>query len=104
MKEFVIQNWKTLVVLAFAIAEVILLIFKKTIKLDTTKEKILNSLPVCIHLAEQLFESGSLKKDFVIKTVKEIFSLDSSFDSFIGSAIEKILSTPEKKGKSTYEK
>ena len=100
MKEFIIDNWKLLVCVAIGLAEILVLIFKKRIKFDTTKEKILEVLPFCIKIAEELVGSGfgDEKLQIVLDFVKELCKLDNSYDDFIVNNVEKILLTPTKKG------
>lgn len=104
MKEFLVNNWQWIACLVIGTIELFFVIFKKSQKLDTVKEKILALLPAVIGLAEEVFGPGvgSKKKAFVLNEIKQIFAvghvnLGDSYDSFISSAIESILSTPEKK-------
>lgn len=99
MLDFLVNNWQWLSCLVLCLVELLLVIFKKSIKLDTVREKIMAFLPVCISLAEEVFGSGngSQKKDFVISIIKSSLDLKDNYDSFISSAIESILSTPAKK-------
>jgi len=101
MKEFIINYWQLLLVGLLAIVEILLLILKKPIKVETIKEEILRILPFYIALAEKVYSqsgSGNEKIEFVLSSIKELLKLDGSLDSFIREAIEAILCTPTKKG------
>lgn len=100
--KWLFDNWKLFLLVLLALCELVLFILsltKKAVKIDSLKEKILNLLPFIISIAEDLFGSGlgSVKKDYVLKVVKKVLSLDNSYDSFISEALENILSTPHKK-------
>lgn len=99
MKEFLISNWQWIACLVVGTIELFFVIFKKSTKVNTIREKILDLLPVCISLAEEFIGAGngSTKKSFALDLVKKLLKLDDSNDAFISSAIESILSTPEKK-------
>ena len=99
MIDFLVNNWHWLLCLVLCLVELLLVIFKKSIKFDTVREKIMAFLPVCISLAEEVIGSGngSKKKDYVIALIKSSLDLKDDYDSFISSAIESILSTPTKK-------
>lgn len=99
MKEFIFANWQWIVAFVFAAIEFIILLCRKQVKTDTLKEKILQLLPSCISLAEEILGSGNgeKKKDLASRMIKALLSAGSDYDDFISSAIESILSTPTKK-------
>lgn len=99
MKDFIINNWQWIACLVVGTIELFFVIFKKSQKVDTLKEKILSLLPVLISMAEELLGPGvgSEKKRFVSDLLHRLLRIDSSYDQFVSSAIESILSTPTKK-------
>lgn len=99
MKVFLVNNWQWIACLVIGTIELFFVIFKKSQKLDTVKEKILALLPVVIRLAEEVLGPGvgAEKLAFVHNFLHDFYKLDDSYDQFITSAIENILSTPEKK-------
>lgn len=108
MDEFLVflsENWKWLVALGLAIAEILFVVLKKRVKVfDSIKEIILSILPSYINVAEQLSPYGEEKKEFVFESVvKYLTNKFDNFDvnsyvDFIKDSIESILSTPQKKG------
>lgn len=100
MKEFILNNWKTILLICFAIAELLVLVLKKSVKVDSTDSKISRLVAFYISVAERLIGKGqgAVKKSYVIESVKDFLKLDSSYDEVISTYIENILSTPQKKG------
>ena len=85
----------------------VLLIKKPVIVSDSIKEYVLEKLPVYIIQAEDLFDTGAAKFDFVVESVIKDISADFNlssiivakrFKKFIATNIEKILMTPKSKG------
>ena len=88
-----------ILVFSLSIIELLLLIFQKKVKIDSIKEKILEALPFCISIVEKLGIKGSEQKKLAcVEFLKDFVKFDSSYDEFISESIERILSTPEKKG------
>lgn len=103
--EFIIENWKWLLEIAFAIAGILVVVLKRKVKVfDSIKEIILSVLPAYISVAENSFDDGQVKKSFVLSSIQEF--LENKFGNidmdlyidFIEDSIESILSTPQKKG------
>jgi len=99
MKDYIVNHYEFIVFVFICLVELFLLIFKKKVKVDTLKEKIYKFLPLCINLAEQVVVGSSLDKlSYAVDTCKKFLSIkDDSYDEFIISAIESILTTPTKK-------
>lgn len=106
MKEFLFQNKEiiSLIIVGFELIILAFSIFGKKYKIvNSVKEFILEKLPSLISSAECLFSVGSDKKEYVLNSIdallKDKFGIDiSGYLSFTSKAIEKILSTPIKKG------
>lgn len=105
---FLKENYQFVIYVSVILVELILIICKKSTKIDSVKEQILKFLPFAINLTEQFLnlDSSSIKLSFCIDTVKEHFGIKTSdYDEFIKNSIESILTTPKKKvGRSTDEK
>lgn len=109
MINFIIENYKFILAaanLVFTAILILLTIFKKKVNvIDTIKQYILEELPILIATAEETYEEGSKKKDFVlgmmIRFIKQKFDIvdGSIYTKFIEDNIERILCTPQKKGK-----
>lgn len=104
LKDFILENWKVLLAILLSLANVIICLFRKKVKIvDSIRESILDRLPLFISSAENLLSSGSDKKIFVMEQVKEFLRVHfgvafEPYSDFTELAIEKILCTPEKKG------
>ena len=102
--DFIAENWKILLAIGLAIANLLVCIFRKKVKVvDSIREFILDHLPMFISSAEKLFSKGSDKKRFVLDSINQLLKINFSvgiedYIDFVDLAIEKILSTPEKKG------
>lgn len=95
----IIESVLTLVVLFVTL-------FKKKVKIDDVFKQVLVVLPDFIQLAEKQFSDGSMKYSFVFnKCIEFLMSLTHQdqkkvidiYTAMIDSAIENILSTPQKK-------
>lgn len=101
---WLLENWKILLALILALANLFVCIFRKKVKVvDSIREFILDHLPMFISSAEKLFSNGSDKRQFVLDSVDQLLKINFSvgiddYIEFVELAIEKILSTPEKKG------
>ena len=105
MKEFILTYWREIVSTIAVIASIIIMAIKKKPvinEMDNIILKVLEKLPEFINSAET-FKGADVKKALVIesvkKFVKEQFSINlpDSYIESIGSMIEAILSTPQKK-------
>lgn len=106
--DFVRNYWKEILdVLILVISLVFFILRKKPVKVsDTLKQLISSWLPGVINAAEKTDLKGSLKLDYAVNMVYDIFCSDyitrEEFDQrylpFVKSQIEAILSTPKKKG------
>lgn len=108
MKQFLIENWRWILEIGFAIiALVFCLIRKKPVgnQLDLILKNLYSLLPVLVYDAEQTDFKGQAKKDFVISKCldylcKKIDLSPTELDDvkkLISNQIELILSTPRKK-------
>ena len=109
MKEFFVQNWYYIAVLLIAICNMILLICKKNkvVQEDSLFTKLLEILPAMIRRAEDTGLDGANKLVFVVDTAiswladytgKNTACIRATYQERVITAIENILSTPEKKG------
>lgn len=102
--DFILQNWKECIAIILAIATLLVTIFRKKVKVvDDIPSFILEHLPLFINSAEKLFSSGTDKKTFVLESIDQLLRVHfnvgiEDYIDFVCEAIEKILSTPEKKG------
>lgn len=102
--DFIAENWKILLAIGLAVANLLVCIFRKKVKIvDSVREFILDHLPMFISSAENLFSRGSDKKQFVLDSINQLLMINfnvgiDDYIDFVDLAIEKILSTPEKKG------
>lgn len=102
--DFIAENWKILLAIGLAVANLLVCIFRKKVKVvDSIREFILDHLPMFISSAENLFSKGSDKKHFVVDSIDRLLHVNfgvgiEDYIDFVDLAIEKILSTPEKKG------
>lgn len=102
---FITENWRWLLATILAIVNILLVIFKRKVKVyDSVKEIILSVLPSFINIAEDLATGGEFKKQFVIDSVSNLLinkfaniNVDN-YNQFISDSIESILATPRKKG------
>lgn len=101
-----VQNYELLILLGACVLDVILFlvgVFKKTKKEPLAF--VLESLPDLINIAEKSGRLGQEKLCFVVESAKEMMykaigCKPSDVDCrLIESMVEKILSTPQKKGK-----
>ena len=105
--EFCGKNWSLIVVVVSAVAEIIILFLR------TKKDKkllicsVFDALPGFISEAEELKCSGEEKLQFVLVHALDLLEsltgqtrvrLSRAFGSLIIEEVEKILSTPQKKG------
>lgn len=106
---FIVENWRLLVECASVILALVLFILRKRpVKVfDSVKDTIWSILPSLINEAEKVFpESGKgvEKGQFVVgavwKYLHDTYAIDDFdfYTDFIKSAVEYILSTPQKKG------
>ena len=97
--DFLKENYLFVIYITIMLVELIIILCKRPVKTDTLKERVLSLLPFCIRLTEQTMINTTSKEklDFCISTCKSLLHLDDSYDSFISSSIESILSTPTKK-------
>lgn len=105
MINFILEHWDVIVSLLMVIASVVLALIKKKPvlnEMDNILLKVLDKLPEWINSAETL-KGADVKKSIVLESVKKYVSnefsviLPQSYIDFIGSKIEDILSTPQKK-------
>lgn len=103
--DFIVKYWDIIVSLVMVIASVVLALIKKKPvlnEMDNILLKVLDKLPEWINSAETL-KGADVKKSLVLESVKKYVSnefsviLPQSYIDFIGSKIEDILSTPQKK-------
>ena len=108
MKEFFVENYKLLIMIAVLILEVVIFLLKKRPQVnysDHIKSLIDEFAPAFINLAEMSKASGNEKMSFVVQQLldkcdKFILPKDRLFwTDYIVSKVESILSTPQKKGK-----
>lgn len=108
MKDFLLANYKLLIMIAVLILELILFLLKKRPQVnysDHIKSLIDEFAPAFINLAELSKASGSEKMSFVVQQLldkcdKFILPKDRVYwTDYIVSKVESILSTPQKKGK-----
>lgn len=109
MKEFLIENYLSLINLGCSLICLVIFLLKKAkiVKKDTAFEKVLSVLPSLIIRAEKSGKTGPQKKAFVVSSALCMLSslLDeemteeniSFYSEKLGSAVEDILSTPIKK-------
>ena len=104
--DFIVEHYELLILLAACLLDVILFlcgVFKK--KKKEPLAFVVESLPDLINLAEKSGGLGSEKLCFVVETAKEMMykaigCKPSDVDiKLIEELVEKILSTPQKKGK-----
>lgn len=101
---FITENWKLLIALALAVANLFVAIFRKKVKVvDNIPGFILDHLPMFITSAEKMISGGSNKKEFVLSSIDELLRIHfgvgiEDYIDFVDQAIEKILATPQKKG------
>lgn len=91
-----------------SLIQLLVLILKKPVLVsDSIKEYILEKLPSYIVQAENLYDLGSEKFDFVVNSLIKDISTDFNlsnilvakrFNRFIAINLEKILMTPQSKG------
>lgn len=109
IKDFIVQNWYYIALIFIAICNMILLICKKNkvVQEDTLFTKLLEILPVMIRRAEDTGLDGVNKLTFVIDTAmswladytgKNTACIRATYQERVITAVENILSTPEKKG------
>lgn len=107
---FIVENHNLLILLAACLLDVILFlcgVFKK--KRNISLEEILLRVPHLVFLAEQRFGKGNgdLKKKTVLGILVDMYEVDTGVKVLPGSSvyaafehqIEKVLETPQKKGK-----
>lgn len=103
--DFIVKYWDIIVSLVMVIASLVLALIKKKPvlnEMDNILLKVLDKLPEWINSAETL-KGADVKKSLVLESVKKYVSnefsviLPQSYIDFIGSKIEDILSTPQKK-------
>lgn len=108
MKEFIIENWRWILEIVFAvIALIFCLIRKKPIgnQLDSILKNLYSLLPILVYDAEQTDLKGSSKKDYVISKCLDYLykridlspSEMANVKELLSNQIELILSTPRKK-------
>lgn len=104
--KFVCDNSHALIEIALTIVVLLVTLFKKKVKVFDYFQSVLMVLPEYISLAEKEFKDGSEKYSYVFgKCVSLLVSLTHSssqkvldqYTTMIDSAIENILSTPQKK-------
>lgn len=102
------SNWDFLVILLVAIANIIIGLFRKKVKVSDVFSGLLMELPSYINVAEGQALSGEAKYTAVlsmcIRYLMSVTGLSSEectekYSVLIDTAIESILSTPQKKGK-----
>ncbi len=109
MNEFVIfitKYWRVLVVLVFQLVTFVILLCKKKVKIDDIFKQVLMLIPDFINIAENKFSDGAEKYSYVFNRCVELLcnlthksgqEIIDVYANMIDSAIENILSTPQKK-------
>lgn len=104
--EWILENWKMLAVAAVTLIEVLILIFKKKVKVIDVATGLLVVLPDYIKEAENTGLDGKTKYTIVFNkcinylsaiTGKSGKDVSKSYALLIDSSIENILATPERK-------
>lgn len=109
IRDFIVQNWYYLILCLIGLVNMIIILCKKNkiIQEDTIFTKLLEVLPIMIRKAEETGCPGDEKFGLVVTlainwlcehTGKKRADIIDEYATRIGSAIENILSTPEKKG------
>jgi len=106
--QFLLDNWKLLLIIIFGVVEFILLLVFKKEPVFNLEDKIISDiydvLPGLINDAEKEYPGkgkGDYKLRYVLKKLislhPELFSLDGNYLGMFKHYIERILSTPQKK-------
>lgn len=108
MVELFVEYWRVIVLVVLLIVNILISIFRRPKVLNTIVDAITNIAPNCIIEAERLYGAGNgLKKldyayNLVCDYIRYRFNISqkdlSKYDRTIKDTIEKILSTPQKKG------
>lgn len=105
--KFVCDHSHVIIESVLTIIVLFVTIFKKKVKINDVFQSVLMVLPEYISLAEKEFKDGSEKYSFVfgkcVQLLMNLTHLSSSkvldqYTAMIDSAIENILTTPQKKG------
>lgn len=103
---FITKYWRVLVVLVFQLVTFVILLFKKKVKIDDIFTSVLLLLPDFINIAEKNFSDGAERYTYVFNRCIEVLrnlthksgqEIIDVYANMIDSAIENILSTPQKK-------
>lgn len=104
--DFLRLYYRELIVLVFQFVTLLILIFKKKVKVQDIMKQVLMVLPDFINIAEDKFNTGSEKYAYVFNRCVELLrsltgkkseEVLSTYTADIDAAIERILSTPQKK-------
>ena len=106
MKEFLkflLDYWQVIAALILFLAGLLLNLFKRNKLIDSAYALTLEQLPLYVSVAESLFGAGNgaKKASWVLSMARSFYASNGGLNDIsvqIGEAIEKILSTPEKKG------
>lgn len=105
--EFCGQNWKFILTVLLAVGEIIFLLFRTKKSRKMVVDSLVSILPDFICDAEKKFSDGESKIKYVlsccidhleVETKESRFKLIRLYGDLLVEYIEKILSTPQKKG------
>ena len=104
--QFVCDHRHVLIEIGLTLIVLLVTLLKKKVKINDVFQSVLMVLPEYISLAETMFKDGSSKYSYVFKKCVELLmslthqssqKVIDKYTSMIDSAIENILSTPQKK-------
>lgn len=104
--DFLVNHYRVLILLVLNLIYFIILFCKKKVKIDDISKQVLMLIPEFINIAEVKFQDGAEKYSYVFNRCIELLhtlthrsaaSLTEEYTAFIDSAIENVLSTPQKK-------
>ena len=103
---FITKYWRVLIVLVFQLVTFVILLFKKKVRIDDIFKQVLMLIPDFINIAESKFSNGAEKYSYVFNRCVEMLcnlthksgqEIIDEYTNMIDSAIENVLSTPQKK-------
>ena len=103
---FITKYWRVLIVLVFNLVTFVILLCKKKVKVDDVFKQVLMFLPDFINIAENKFSNGAEKYSYVFNRCVELLcslthksgqEIMDAYTNMIDTAIENVLSTPQKK-------
>lgn len=114
MKEFIMQNFTSLIAALIGVINLLIILIKKRVKVvDGVWAQVLAMLPDCILSVERVYHDGPEKKALVLNYCLDYISttldlsrkqVELSYGSKLSDALEMILACPQKKGVSIDEK